>query len=241
MRAKRNTDTERASEGAYETKVNTMIKKLTALAALASCLTLAGCAAATTPAPHHGYSTVAQANPGLTATTDAMPAASGIVNTVWIDVYPTTVFGAKHGCHCTLPDSTQELFPADSPVVLITITLTGKWTPAQGNATTQDITGITLTGTKFDGRPEPAVLDTADGPAAAKRVGLPWMPDGLFKNSATWSIPNEKSTSFVTAWYLPAGVDQLLLKVYIPAEGEANELTVPLPSSVLHAVGAGGE
>lgn len=241
MRAKRDTDTERAGEGAYETEVNTMITKLTALAALASCLTLAGCATATTPASHHGYSTVAPATPAPTATRNAMPAASGIVNTVWIDVYPTTTFAAKHGCHCTLPDSSQELFPAGSPVVLITITLTGKWTPVQGNATTQDITGITLTGTNFDGRPEPAVLDTADGPAVAKRADLPWMPGGLFTHGEAWSIPNEKSASFVTAWYLPAGVDQLLLKVYIPAEGQANDLTVPLPAAILRATAGEGE
>jgi hypothetical protein len=241
VRAKRDTNTERASEGAYETEVNTMIKKLTALAVLASCLTLAGCAAPTEPSRHHGYTTVAPATPEPTAAADAMPAASGIVDTVWIDVYPGAAFTAKHGCHCTLPDSTQELFPAASPAVLIKVTLTGKWTPAQGNATTQDITGITLTGTKFDGRPEPAVLATADGPAAAKAAGLPWMPEGLFSGGAAWTIPNDKSTSFATAWYLPAGVDQLLLKVYIPAEGQANELTVPLPASVLRATGTEGE
>ncbi|MFF2050337.1 hypothetical protein ACFVU2_01930 [Leifsonia sp. NPDC058194] len=222
--------------------MNTMIKKLTALTALASCLTLVGCATATKPAPQHGYSTVAPATSTPTASTDAMPAASGIVNTVWIDVYPISTFAAKHGCHCTLPDSTQELFPAGTPVVLIKVTLTGKWTPAQGNATTQDITGITLTGTKFDGRPEPAVLATADGPTAAKHAGLPWLPSGLFTNGATWSIPNEKSTSFATAWYLPSGVDQLLLKVYIPSEGQANDLTVPLPASLLRTTtGGGGE
>ncbi|WP_313540222.1 hypothetical protein [Leifsonia aquatica] len=221
--------------------MNTMIKKLTALAALASCLTLAGCAAATTPAPHHGYSTVAPATPAPTATTDAMPAASGIVDTVWIDVYPSSTFAAKHGCHCTLPGSTQELFPVGTPVVLIKVTLTGKWTPAQGNSTSQDITGISLSGTKFDGRPEPAEPATADGPAAAAHAGLPWMPEGLFTSGENWSITNEKSTSFATAWYLPAGVDRLLLKVYIPAEGQANDLTVPLPAAVLRAASGEGE
>ncbi len=219
-----------------------MNKKLIALAALLPCLALVGCVG-TTPARNPSFTTVAPAKPTPTSTPaqDAMPAASGIVSSVWVDVYPGSTFKAKHGCRCTLPNSPSELFPVGTPVLLLKVTLTGKWIPSQGNQDFQDVTGTTLKGTQFDGRPEPAVLDTADGPAAAKAAGLPWLPNGLFHGQPTWTVPNEKSRSFAAAYYVPAGVDQLELTVNIPSEGKANILTVPLPASATGAASASGE
>lgn len=217
-----------------------MDKKLITVAALVPCLALAGCAAAV-PARNPSFVTVAPAKPTPASTQDAMPAASGIVNSVWIDVYPGATFKAKHGCRCTLPKSPSELFPVGSRVLLLKVTMTGKWIPSQGNQDFQDVTGTTLNGTQFDGRPEPAVLDAADGPAAAKAVGLPWLPDGLFHAQSSWRIPNEKSRSFAAAYYVPAGVDQLELTVKIPSEGKPNVLTVPLPASATGASSASGE
>ncbi|MCI0156581.1 hypothetical protein KNO15_07715 [Leifsonia shinshuensis] len=219
-----------------------MNKKLIVLPALLLCLALVGCVG-TTPAPNPSFTTVSPAKPPPTATSaqDAMPAASGIVSSVWVDVYPGTTVKAKHGCRCTLPKSPSELFPVGTPVLLLKVTMTGKWIPSQGNQDFQDVTGTTLKGTQFDGRPEPAVLDTADGPAAAKAAGLPWLPTGLFHGQSTWTIPNEKSRSFAAAYYVPAGVDQLELTVNIPSEGKANILTVPLPASATAAANASGE
>jgi hypothetical protein len=217
-----------------------MNKKLIALAALAPCLALVGCADAT-PARNPSFTTVAPAKPTSTPAQDVMPAASGIVSSVWVDVYPDATFKAKHGCRCTLPNSSSELFPVGSPVLLLKVTMTGKWIPSQGNQDFQDVTGTSLKGTQFDGRPEPAVLDTADGPTAAKAAGLPWLASGLFHGRSSWTIPNEKGRSFAAAYYIPPGVDQLVLTVDVPSEGMANVLNVPLPASMTGASTEGGE
>lgn len=220
--------------------MNEMSKKLITFAALVPCLALVGCVTAT-PAPQHSLTTVQPLSPTPTPSKDAAPAASGIVDTVWVDVYPGATFTSKHGCRCTLPGSTRELFPAGTPVLLVKVTLTGMWKPSQGDTTRQDVTGVNLTGSKFDGRPEPAVLDTIDGPAAARASGLPWLPDGLFPGRSEWTILNKHGRSFAAAWYLPPGVDRLLLTVDIPAEGQPNKLTVPLPESAIRASNPSGE
>lgn len=217
-----------------------MNKKLIAFAALLPCVALAGCVTAA-PARNPSFTAVAPAKPTPTRSSDAMPAASGIVSSVWVDVYPGATFKSKHGCRCTLPDSSQELFPSGSPVLLLKVTMTGKWIPSQGNQDFQDVTGASVTGAQFDGRPEPAVLAKADGPAAAKAARLAWLPAGLFAGQTTWSIPNEKSRSFAVAYYLPPGVDQLELTVNVPSEGMANVLTVPLPTSAVEANNGKGE
>jgi hypothetical protein len=217
-----------------------MNKKLIVFAALLPCLTLVGCAAAA-PARNPSFTAVAPAKATPTPSSDAMPAASGIVSSVWVDVYPGVTFKSKHGCRCTLPDSSQELFPAGSPVLLLKVTMTGKWIPSQGNQDFQDITGASVTGAQFDGRPEPAVLDKPDGPAAATAARLAWLPAGLFADQTRWTIPNEKSRSFAVAYYLPRGVDQLELTVNVPSEGMANVLTVPLPASAVEASNGKGE
>ena len=128
-----------------------------------------------------------------------------------------------------------------TPVIFVKFTMTGEWKPSQGNQTHQDVTGTTLKGTQFDGRPEPAVLDSADGPAAAKAGGLAWLPSGLFPGKSTWTIQNDKERSFGAAWYLPAGVDRLLLTMNVPSEGKPLRLTVPLPTSATDAANASGE
>ena len=217
-----------------------MNKKLIALAALLPCLAFAGCAAAP-PARNPSFTTVASATPTPTPAADTTPAADGLVDTVYVPVFPGHTFKSTHGCRCTLHNSPQELFPAGTPVVFLKITMTGEWKPSQGGQTYQDVTGTTLKGTQFDGRPEQAVLDTIDGPAAAKAAGLPWLPSGLFATKSDWTIPNDKERSFGAAWYLPAGVDKLVLTVDVPSEGQPLQLVVPLPTSATSAANASGE
>lgn len=216
-----------------------MNKKLIAIAALLPCVALVGCVSA---APHRdpSFTTVVPVAPTPTAD-PAVPIADGIVDTVWIRVFGGTTFTSKHGCKCTLPNTTAELFPAGTPVLFLKITMTGEWKPSQGTQTTQDVTGTSLKGTQFDGRPEPAILDTADGPAAAKAAGLPWMPEGLFHGQTDWSIPNDQDRSFAAAYYLPAGVDRLQLSVNVPSEGQPNVLFVTLPEATVRASTGSGE
>lgn len=216
-----------------------MNKKLIAFAALLPCLALVGCAARA-PVNNPSFTTVGPAKPSPTST-NAVPAADGIVDSVYVQVFPRRTFKSAHGCRCTLPHSAQELFPVGTPVVLMKVTMIGEWKPSQGAQTYQDVTGTTLKGTQFDGRPEPAVLDTADGPAAAKAAGLPWLPTGLFGRNSDWTIPNDKGRSFGAAWYLPAGVDRLILTVDVPSEGQPLQLVVPLPISATNAGDASGE
>lgn len=217
-----------------------MIERLTAAAALVACLAVVGCTGPT-PAPTHSFTTVAPISPTPIPPGEVKPAASGIVDTVWVDVYLGPTFKSKHGCRCTLPHSTEELFPAGTPVLLVKITLTGEWKPSQGTQTNQDVTGLSLSGTKFDGRPEPAVLDTADGTEVARKAGLPWLPSGLFHAKTGWTIPNNHGRSFAAAWYVPSGVDRLLLTVNVPEEGQPNLLFVPLPASATRAANSSEE
>ena len=216
-----------------------MNKTLIALAALFPCLALVGCVSTAAPARDRSFTTVA---PVATPTADpTMPIADGIVDTVWVEVFGGTTFTSKTGCKCTLPGTTAELFPAGTPVLFLKITLTGEWKPSQGNKTTQDVTGTTLKGTQFDGRPEPAVLDSTDGPGAAKAAGLPWLPSGLFHGRPDWTIQNNKGRSFAAAFYLPPGVDRLALTVDVPSEGQANVLFVTLPAAAVRASTVSGE
>lgn len=171
--------------------------------------------------------------PTKTSTT-SRPLGSGIVDTVMVTAYPGTQFTAAHGCGCTLKnDSKEELFPKGTAVMLLKITLTGVWKPAQGKQTTQTVTGASLSATKFDGRPENAVLDTEDGPAQADKLGLPWLPDDLFAGHRVWTIHNSEPTAFAAAWYVPQGVDRLQLIVNIPSEGQPTTVPVALPAAVL--------
>lgn len=149
-----------------------MNKKLIALIALLPCLLLAGCVGAA-PTRNDSFTTVAPAEPTPNPSSGATPAAEGIVDTVYVQVFPGRTFKAKHGCRCTLPGSKTELFPAGTPVVLIRFSLTGEWKPAQGSQTSQDVTGTTLNGTKFDGRPEPAVLTPPTDPPRPKQLTCP--------------------------------------------------------------------
>jgi hypothetical protein len=207
------------------------IRIAAAMLALAATVALAGCVGSPHVAARQTFTPVP--TPTAAKPTSDQVLAEGAVDTVLVVVYPGTAFKATHGCGCSLPgDRSEQLFPAGTPVVLLKITLTGEWKPSQGNQTYQDVTGTKLTGTKFDGRPELAVLDTADGPAAAHKLALPWLPSGLFAGRSDWRIPNNTPVSFAVAWYVPAGVTTLELTVNVPSEGEPNHLTVTLPAVV---------
>ena len=216
-----------------------MKTKSTLLAALIVSLSLAGCVA-TTPTPGRELNTVSPL-PAASSPSGASAAAVGIVDAVLVQVYSVGTFQSKHGCACTLPDTDQELFSVGSPVIMVKVKLTGEWKPSQGAGTSQDVTGMTLKGTKFDGRPEAAVFDTADGPRLAEAHHLPWLPAGLFRADASWAIPNDKGRVFAAAWYLPPGVDQLLLTVDIPSEGQPTLLTVPIPASAIRQANSSQE
>jgi hypothetical protein len=173
-------------------------------------------------------------SPSTTATAPHRPLAAAFVNSVLVSVYSAGQLTSSVGCGCKVnSDATDELFPAGTPVMLLRIGLRGEWGPSQGDSTTQDVTGTTLTGTRFDGRPEAAVLDATDGIRAARTLHLPWLPSGLFATHSRWTVPNSHERSFAAAWYVPAGVDRLLLTVDIPSEGQPTHLFVDLPAPVV--------
>lgn len=219
-----------------------MKKLLLATAVLALCAGLAGCTPPPPPpAPRTHLTTVPTTVP-TPADTSNVPLAQGIVQSVYVQVFAGSAFRAAHGCGCTIDKSSkEELFPENTPVVMLRIAMSGSWSPGEGSSTTQDVTGINLKGTKFDGRPEDAVLDTADGPTAAGKLGIPWMPAGLFTGKPPWLIQNDKQSSFVAAWYVPQGVNRLQLTVNTPSEGQPLTLAVNLPDGVLKLLSPGGE
>ncbi|MGA0568128.1 hypothetical protein ACO2Q7_12405 [Rathayibacter sp. KR2-224] len=161
-----------------------------------------------------------------------------MVKSVLVSVYPAGTVKATHGCGCSLKgDPREELFPAGTPVVVLKITLTGIWGPAQGTSTTQDVSGTSLSRTRFEGRPELAQLATKDGPRAAAHLRLPWMPAAAFAGHV-WTIRNNQPVAFAAAWFLPTGVDTLDLVVNVPSEREPTTLTVKLPDAVLRKANA---
>ena len=201
-------------------------------------LALSGCTTTSGSHARPSYSSVPQ--PQATVSS-SHPLAEEIAKNVLVTVYPGTQFTAKHGCGCSLKDdSKEELFTAGTPVMLVRITLTGTWGPAQGSSTTQDVSGLTLTGTKFEGRPENAVVDSRDGPTVAARLHLPWQPSGLF-GSGAWTITDNKPVEFAVAWYVPAGVNRLDLVVNIPSEGHPTNLFIDIPATVLDLTVGHGE
>lgn len=210
---------------------------LFAAAGLVVGLVLTGCSSTANGSWHSpAYTSVPEPAP----TVSGKPIAEGMVKSVLVSVFAAGAFNSNHGCRCTLKgDQGEELFPAGTPVVLLKVTLTGIWGPAQGTSTTQDVSGTSLNGTRFEGRPELAQLATKDGTTAAARLGLPWLPEGVFKGR-TWTISNNRPTAFAAAWFLPRGVDTLDLSVNVPSEGEATTLAVKLPGNVLsRSTGAG--
>lgn len=206
--------------------------------ALTVLLGVCGCTAASRP-PEQGHGLTTVPTPSVLTPTSSRPLASEFVDSVLVTVYPAGQLTSRAGCGCKINDkSTEELFPAGTPVLLLRISLSGVWKPSQGDTTTQNVTGTTLAGTKFDGRPEAAILDPTDGGRAAHQLGLPWLPAGLFAGHSSWTVPNKHERSFIAAWYVPQGVDRLLLKVNIPSEGQPTDLFVGLPDPVLKLLNA---
>ena len=220
-----------------------MHRRILQASAVAALSTLALCACSAT-SPNAAGSSRGALTPVPVATSTAgpeHPLAEGMVKSVLVSVYPATVFRAEHGCSCSLKnDSHEELFPAGSPIVLFKVTLTGIWGPAQGTSKTQDVSGTTIARAQFEGRPDLAQLASTDGPPAAHRLHLPWLPSGAFHDT-TWTITNNKPVAFTVGWYVPAGVDTLDLSVNLPSEGEPTTLAVKLPDEVLKLTGAGDE
>jgi hypothetical protein len=214
------------------------------IAAVILCVVLVGC---TPSVARHGHASDLTQAPQATSTPTVDVTrllADSADGKVWVRVYAQKAFHAAHGCGCTVSKtSDEELFPKGTPVMMLRISLSGIWSTAN-NSDTQDVTGLSLRGTKFDGRPELAVLDIADGKKAAQRVDLPWLAAGLFKGESAWEIDNDVESSFVAAWYVPQGVDRLLLTVPVPTQAEPNgpvTLTVNLPADVTAMLSSGGE
>ncbi|MGN6759800.1 MAG: hypothetical protein ACTHJI_00520 [Leifsonia sp.] len=203
-------------------------------------LALTGCVAGNSVTrPTSSYTTAPAHEPRPVS--EKAPLAEEIVKYVLVTVYRGAQFTARHGCGCSLKDDPkEELFPAGTQVMLLRIQLTGTWAPVQGKSTTQDVTGLSLRGTRFEGRPEDAVQDVKDGPSAATRLHLGWQPSGIF-DAKPWRITDSRPVSFAAAWYVPKGVSRLDLVVDIPSEGQPTELFIDLPQSVLGAGSSGGE
>lgn len=147
-------------------KAHQLVKKLLICASvLVLCAGLTGCTSASpTPSSRSKYLTEVPKPSASPTAISTDPIATGIVDTVLVNVYEAKAFRAGNGCGCTINKSSkEELFPKNTAVLMLRITLTGNWKPSQGKSTTQDVTGVNLKGTKFDGRPLARPRTTAVG------------------------------------------------------------------------------
>lgn len=200
-----------------------------AVTAVAAIGLLASCSASD-PAPkktsHPSYTAVPTATPTPVAQliNPEVPLGGGVNETVYANVFPVGVFRSTAGCGCTrTASSTQELFPKGTYAILLKVQLR-----SGSDANQLDAKGLSFKGTKFEGRPEFAVMDTKDGQKLAAAHGLPWLPEGAFAGKDHWMLPTRNATNSIdvaVAYYLPPGEKALDLVVDVPGH---DALTVGL-------------
>lgn len=221
------------------------VRAIAALTALGCAALLAGCAPGH-PDPRTSYTQVptqAHTAPALSSLVNpAAPMGGGSDDAVAVTVFPVAALQASAGCGCSLEKGGSELFPQGTYVLV----LKAEFTSAV-NAGRFDAKGMTFDGSKFAGRPDLAVLDTADGPKAAKKAGLPWLPVGAYAGQTRWLLPvanGDSTASVAAAYFVPAGERELDLKVNVPGHGPLIvQAQVPFPlqqaASDPYSAGAG--
>jgi len=191
--------------------------------ALAAVLLLGGCVPSTAAGPDTGFTRtpvplppVPTADPGSDTWVDRGASFDVTASVAVIGSYVSTVDSGY-----SFRGQNTDAFPAGSRVIVVKIRLDG-FVPF-GQA---DVTGLNLDATKFDGRPELAVLDTNEGASFASDNQTAWLPEGIFGDSGKpWLLGNHAPVEFAAAWYVPAGVTDLEIRLGIPA---AADFPIPL-------------
>jgi hypothetical protein len=169
--------------------------------ALVASIFLSGCVGA--PPTELGPTLIPAPMPSIVEAAEEELVGGGGGYDLTVNVYRFGTYTSTADSGFALPGQDQDLFPAGTGVIALRFVVIG-YVPF-GQA---DITGFTLQTSRFEGRPELAVLDQADGPAFAKTQGLPWLPGGL----ASPLLENNVRNEFLAAWYVPPGATTLLVE-----------------------------
>lgn len=161
---------------------------------------------------------------------------------IGIDVYDEGFYRTEKDCGCPLkvPEmgiDVPEAFPRGSVVWMLRFAVTST-KGLQQEGETWDETGSTIVSAQFAERPELAVEDPAGGLKKAKQLSLPYGLDGLMPKEGKWILTNDKPQSFLLAYYVPLGAEQLDMVVNFPTDPEETSLKIDIPRDVMAAAAA---
>lgn len=214
---------------------STTTRRLVGVVAVGVALTLTGCTGEAPP-PRPTTTALPTATPSeVQGPAEESTGASMPIGR--IAVYEVSRYKATEGCGCAVEEGGPEIFPAGSDVILLRVTLTGRWATWQ-KGDTWTVPGLEVSGT-FVGDEGTAILDEKEGPKKAAQQGVAWLPSGLFPDGAG-EIQNDVPVSFMLAYYVPRHANQLELSVSgyaspdeIRTPGNPFTLTVPFDPEAL--------
>lgn len=173
--------------------------------------------------PTASHSTIPKATP--TSTGSAQPADLASTSDLGIAIYDAGTYLTGKDSGYAADGSSTDAFPMHSRVQMVRVSLDGS-SPA-GDV---DVTGLTVKDSRWEGDPNLAVLDTNEGPAHARSLGLPWMAEGAFDSANKWKLTNHKLVNFLLAFYVPTSGTVLHLVVDVPSQQVPVTLNLTLAS-----------
>lgn len=181
--------------------------------------------ASTTAAPRVETSRSAMPKPTPTSTRMAQPSDLASTSDVGVAVYDAGTYMTTKDSGYASDGSSSDAFPMHSRVQMVRVSLDGSSPAGEVN-----VSGLSVKDSRWEGEPDLAVLDTNEGPAHARSLGLPWTAEGAFSSTTEWKLTNDKVVNFLLAFYVPTSATVLHLVVDIPSQQVPLNLNVTLAS-----------
>lgn len=189
---------------------------------------LSGCVSSTPASPSAPTSATPLKTLTTVPTVPASPApAEQVVDVastadVLVKMYDLGGYASTKDSEYAYPGMTTDAFPRGTHVAAVRLSVSGF--VSFGKA---DLTGLTLTDSYWEGTPNKAVLDQNEGPAFAKKAGIPWGAAEAF-GPTPWTVENNKPYNVVAAFYTPPGATALKVIVNVPSQKAPMTLTLPV-------------